>query len=453
MLTAWVGRRDQAASAGWVGWLTASYMRPFYSLAATGAPSGIPGYHVRMYAAHLPFLRTLCSLRWLATAGQAVAIVFASQVLQMDLPQLPLWAGVGALALFNALVQWHLHRRPGAPSAVTAFGHLLVDITILTWMLGWSGGIANPFGTLFLILIALAALALPRNWTIAVAAAAMAGYAASALAGLPLPAARLPQPLLQQWGMAINFLLSSIVVLVFASRLAAVLRQREVELARMRERFTRDEGILALATHAASVAHELNTPLATLTLLIDDLADQHHADDLGEDLQTAQQLLVQCRERVLALAAPASSIQKDIALRDVLAQWQLVRPSIHLHSDAQSALDHRVEPAISHLLMVLLNNAADASLNNHIARIDLTLTVEQQTLSGEVRDYGPGFDPDQAALPGILYNSGKSDGMGVGLALSHATIDRLGGRLWMRPADGLGTRIRFRLPLETSTEQ
>jgi len=48
-----------------------------------------------------------------------------------------------------------------------------------------------------------------------------------------------------------------------------------------------------------------------------------------------------------------------------------------------------------------------------------------------------------------LFNSGKTDGMGVGLALSHATIERLHGELWMRPADGPGARVGFRLPLDT----
>lgn len=405
-----------------------------------------------MYASHLPFLRTLCSLRWLATAGQAAAILFAGSALGMRLEQLPLWAGVGSLALFNAVVQWRLYRRPGTPTAVTAFGHLLVDITVLTWMLGWSGGIANPFGSLYLILVALAALALPLGWTIAVAGAAITGYAASALAGLPLPAARLPAPQLQQVGMAVNFLISSIVVLVFASRLAGMLRQREIELANLRERFTRDEGILALATHAASVAHELNTPLATLTLLVDDLAEQFDGES-GEDLRTAQQLLGQCRERVLALAAPAARTAGPVQLGGVLAQWKLVRPSVQLHCNDGAPLDLGVEPAVSHLLMVLLNNAADASASNHIARVDLRLDLHDGQLRGEVRDYGPGFDPEQAALPGVLFRSGKPDGMGVGLALSHATIDRLGGRLWMRPADGLGTCMAFRLPLETTTAQ
>lgn len=398
-----------------------------------------------------PFLRTLCSLRWLATAGQAAAIVFASQVLAMDLHLWALWSGVAALAVFNAAVQWYLPRRRSAPTPATAFGHILVDITVLTWMVGFSGGIANPFGSLFLILIALAALALPRYWSFAVAAAAVCGYALSAASGTALPASSLPAEQLQRWGTAINFLLSSLVVLVFATRLAHSLRTREAELAALRERFARNEGIVALATHAAAVAHELNTPLATLTLLIDDLAEQYHGQDIGEDLATAQLLLDQCRERVLGLAAPArqDATLAPVSLATVLSQWQLVRPTITLERNPDAPLTQTIEPAIAHLLMVLLNNAADASIQAGQNRIELKLHLLQQQLHGQVRDYGAGFDPAQAALPGTLFNSGKADGLGVGLALSHATIERLGGKLWMRPADGAGTRVGFALPLQT----
>lgn len=398
-----------------------------------------------------PFLRTLCSLRWLATAGQAAAIVFAHVVLAMDLPLLPLWSGVAALALFNAIVQWHLPRRRSEPTPATAFGHILVDITVLTWMIGFSGGIANPFGSLFLILIALAALALPQYWSFAVAAAAVCGYVVSAAAGTSLPPATLPAEELQRWGTAINFLLSSLVVLVFATRLAGSLRAREAELAALRERFTRNEGIVALATHAAAVAHELNTPLATLTLLIDDLAEQHHGQELGEDLATAQLLLEQCRERVLGLAAPArqDAAMAPVSLATVLGQWQLVRPTVHLQRNPDAPLTQTVEPAIAHLLLVLLNNAADASAQAGRERVDLLLHLHDGQLHGQVRDYGRGFDPSQAALPGTLFHSSKRDGMGVGLALSHATIERLGGQLWMRPADGAGTRVGFALPLHT----
>ncbi len=395
-----------------------------------------------------PFLRTLCSLRWLAVAGQAATILVATSVLGLELSPLPLWAGVAALALFNLYVQLRVHDADTAP--VTAFGHILVDVTVLTWMVAWSGGVANPFGSLFLILIALAALALPLRWTLAVAAACLIGYAVSGIFGLPLPAGYFTAMQMHQWGVVCNFLLSATVVLVFATRLAIALRRREHELSLLRERFVRNEGIVALATHAASVAHELNTPLATMTLLADDIADQTESPELRDDVDTLRELLVQCRERVLALARPASGQLRgrdSVTLPKVLEQWRLVRPTITLKRNDDAPLQLPLDPGIGHLLMVLLNNAADAGEQAERPQVDLTLRIEGSDLIGEVRDYGRGFDAREAVLPGTLFNSGKTQGMGVGLALSHATIERLDGELWMRPANGAGTRVGFRLPL------
>ncbi|MGH8054216.1 MAG: ATP-binding protein [Stenotrophomonas sp.] len=396
------------------------------------------------------FLRTLCSLRWLATAGQAATILVATWLLGLELPQIPLWSGVLVLALFNLYAQLRVHDSNPAP--VTAFGHILVDVTVLTWMVGWSGGISNPFGSLFLILIALAALALPLRWTHAVAAACVAGYALSAVFGLPLQGGYFDSLNLHLWGAAANFLLSSVVVLVFSTRLAAALRERENQLALLRERFVRNEGIVALATHAASVAHELNTPLATMTLLTDDIAEQCADNpEMRDDLETLRELLVQCRERVLALAAPAEGASRTpVSIGSVLEQWRLVRPTIQLRRNANAPLQLKLDPGVGHLLQVLLNNAADAGEFSGRPQIDLDIRVRDGQLYGEVRDYGPGFNAHDAALPGTLFNSGKTDGMGVGLALSHATIERLHGELWMRPAEGLGARVGFRLPLDNT---
>ncbi|RBK97130.1 sensor histidine kinase, partial [Xanthomonas oryzae pv. oryzae] len=196
------------------------------------------------------------------------------------------------------------------------------------------------------------------------------------------------------WGMAANFLLSAVVVLTFATRLAFSMREREREISTLRERFARNEGIVALATHAASVAHELNTPLATMTLLVDDIADQCEQGELREDLDTLRELLVQCHERVLALAAPADNghLSREVAVKEVLEQWRLVRPTIELRRNEDAPMRLMLQPGVSHLLMVLLNNAADAGERVGRPQIDLTLRVEHDHLSGEVRDYGPGFD-------------------------------------------------------------
>ncbi len=401
-----------------------------------------------------PFLQTLCSLRWLAVAGQAATILVATWLLGLPLPQLPLWSGVLVLAVFNLYAQLRVHGTDTAP--VTAFGHILVDVTVLTWMVGWSGGITNPFGSLFLILIALAALALPARWTLAVAVACLLGYSVSAAFGVPLPAGGyFAAGDLQQWGVVANFLISVAVVLAFSTRLAIALRQREHELSLLRERFARNEGIVALATHAAAVAHELNTPLATMTLLADDIADESDRDVMREDIDTLRELLVQCRERVLALAAPASADAPGRGMAtalQVLEQWRLVRPTITLTRNADAPVTLPLDAGIGHLLMVLLNNAADAGEKAGRAEVELSLRIDDGALVGEVRDFGHGFDARDAVLPGTLFSSSKSEGLGVGLALSHATIERLHGEMWMRPATGSGSRVGFRIPLPLPEE-
>jgi len=386
------------------------------------------------------FLRTLCSLRWLAIAGQAATILLASSVLGLDLPLEPLWIGVGVLIGFNAYASLRL-RHPRDLSHITAFGHLLVDMAALSWMIGWSGGISNPFGMMFLILTALAALALPRNWAFAAAVAGISGYAAAAIFGQPLRGDVDTHSLLL-WGLGANFLISVVVVLVFSTRLAADLRARERELARLRERFTRNEGIVALATHAAAMAHELNTPLATMTLLADEIAAEVKDEDLREDVATLSQLAL-CRERIRNLAVPTA-----VDLVRVVGQWRLIRPTIDLQRSGTLPTSLRVDPAIAHLLQALLNNAADAGEAAEAPRVDLHLEYGYGALRGEVRDYGRGFDPDQTLLPATsLFNSGKPGGLGVGLALSHATVEQLGGEMTMTAAAGGGTRIRFYLPL------
>lgn len=387
------------------------------------------------------FLRTLCSLRWLAIAGQAATILVASAVLGLALPLEPLWIGVGVLIGFNVYASLRL-RHSRDLSHATAFGHLLVDMAVLAWMVGWSGGLSNPFGMMFLILTALAALALPRNWALAAALAGISGYFAAAILGQPLRGDVNTHTLLL-WGLGANFLISVVVVLVFTTRLAADLRARERELARLRERFTRNEGIVALAAHAAAMAHELNTPLATMTLLADEIAAEVKEPELKQDVATLSQLLALCRERIRNLAVPTA-----VDLVRVVGQWRLIRPTIDLQRSGTLPASLRVDPAIAHLLQALLNNAADAGEAASEPRVDLHLEYGYGALRGEVRDYGRGFDPDQTLLPATsLFNSGKPGGLGVGLALSHATVEQMGGEMTMTAADGGGTRIRFYLPL------
>jgi two-component system sensor histidine kinase RegB len=400
------------------------------------------------------FLRVLCRLRWFAVAGQALTIAVVTGPMAIPIEAAPLWAGVAALAAFNLYAEWRLRQeRPAA--AAECFLHVLADIAILAWQVAWSGGIENPFASLFLLPIALSIPALPRRWVLAVAGCALTGYVVAAIAGSPLPHAHgLADDTfsLHKLGMLVNFVVSAAVLVYFLARITSAWRASEREIARLRERFTRNEGILALATHAASVAHELNTPLGTMTLMVDDLLDGGGDAPPREELSTLRRLLQECRDRVRALAAAALDDGGRGApgadLDEVVSRWQLLRPAVELRRSGGLPAHVRIDTAVGHLLQALLNNAADAGERAGRNEVDLHLVAEGGRLRGEIRDFGAGFGPSAVPLPGTRFGSDKPGGLGIGLALSHATVERLGGSLTMHAASGgPGVRVVFELPM------
>lgn len=402
------------------------------------------------------FLRLLTDLRWLAVAGQPIAIVAAISGVGMPFAPGPLWAGVLALLLFNLWAQWRCHRAAAAGPIELAL-HLTVDLGVLTWQLYWSAGTANPFVSLYLVPIALVAVALPLRWVLAVGLAACAAYLVLALfaPGWPhMHGARALQLDLHLWGMGANFLLSALLFTVALRYLAAALGERERELSRLRERAARNEGIVALGAHAAALAHALNTPLGSMQLILDDLQLAAADNAAQEDLGTLRQLAAECRARVHALVAHAQSVESRPVpagefFGDIVERWRLLRPALRLQvSGLDPGLPRiRPEPLLEHLLLALLNNAADASQEAGSEDLGLALAAEGESLVLRVRDRGPGLGSAAAQRLQSLFATTKPQGLGLGLALSHATVEHFGGALHLRAHPEGGSEAEVRLPL------
>ena len=398
-------------------------------------------------------LGTLTTLRWLAVIGQSATIAVAIEFLGLALNATALWSGVALLAALNVAAVWRV-RHHDDPSHAEVLLHIGVDVAVLAWLIAWSGGVTNPFTSLFLLPIAFASLALPVRWIYAVAALCFFGYGLSVAFGQALPHMHGTTNGfdLHLWGMAANFVVSALVLLIFFARMSDLLRRREHELSMLRERFARNEGIVALATHAASVAHELNTPLATMTFMLDDLIEDDLNAELCEEHKTLRALIDVCRDRVRELAAPAEAgARKSEASRvdidTLIKRWQLVRPTITLIRSGSADVLTPIDAAIGQLLQALLNNAADASEAVGVSQVDLKLDIHEQVLHGEIRDFGAGFGEAEPFLPSRMFASSKPDGLGVGLALSHATVERLNGSLSVQKTEGAGVRVCFQLPL------
>jgi signal transduction histidine kinase len=80
------------------------------------------------------------------------------------------------------------------------------------------------------------------------------------------------------------------------------------------------------------------------------------------------------------------------------------------------------------------------------AAVDVLLRDLSNALTSAVRDSGPGLDAQHRARISEAFYTTKTEGMGMGLAISRSIVDARGGRLWATANDGPGETFQFTLP-------
>ena len=414
-------------------------------------------------------LRRLVLLRAIAVAAQCATLALVYDILEINLQWLPMLATVGALALLN-LFTWLRLRNNTPVSNIELFAQLCADVLALSVLLYYGGGSSNPFISLFLLPLVIAAATLPHAYTWAMTAITTGCYTLLMKYYVPLPlphgmaegmdhsmagnSASLTQENifnLHVIGMWLGFVISAVVVAYFVVKMAHAVRERDVTLAKAREETLRNERIVALGTQAAGAAHELGTPLSTLAVVISELKrDQAVLPEWRSNLDILEGQVQACKRILGKLLAHAQHIEPPAAqslqqyLADTLDEWQLVRPAVryrYQESGVQPAPSVRIDSALRAALLNLLNNAADASSE----KIDIAAHWDMNSCMLEIHDCGPGLTPETAARAGSAFFTTKEEGRGLGLFLANATIERMGGkvRLFNRGGGGATTEINF----------
>jgi two-component system sensor histidine kinase RegB len=406
-------------------------------------------------------LKVLFWLRMVAVGSQIAAIASAHLVLDGPLPLRELGLAVGALALWNALNFSPVHAQRTVHDGEVVL-HLAVDIAVFTALLYFTGGPTNPFVSLYLVPISLAATSLPARYAWLTVALCGAGYALLWWRSVPLPPvhARFGTEFdLHLAGMWVNFVIAAVLIASFVGRMARLLRLRDGELAAMRENALRDQQVIELGTLAAGTAHELNTPLSTLAILASEL------DETTTDAAQKQQLRAMLdeirviNERLNRIAGGVHAERSEGArhaeletfLGELLRHWAEAHPDIELgvafHTERKD-LAIVVESTIEQAIRNVLDNAAHATLANGGRRIDVVIAMHGTRLAFTVTDQGAGLDPAVRDDVGLRVVSTKQHGLGIGLLLSRAALQRFGGRLDLKDAPLGGVEAHIELPLD-----
>jgi two-component system sensor histidine kinase RegB len=403
-------------------------------------------------------LQRLFLLRNIVIAAQCLTLALAHWVLDMQLPWAEMVAVTVMLAALN-LATWIRLRRKWPVSSIEFFAQLLVDVFALSALLYFSGGSTNPFISLYLLPLTIAAAALPWAYTWVMAAITISCYTLMLFYYVPLPhdhEEHNSEFNLHVSGMWLAFVLSTMLIAWFVVKMGISIRERDRDLALAREQALRNEQIIALGTLAAGAAHELGTPLATMAVVTGELQDEYKENrEFQDNIRILRDQITQCKHTLTQLLADAGQARAedgsgqavDSFLRQVLDKWQLMRPSVQF-----TYRDSGVQPApqilntqlLSQSILNLLNNAADASLKH----IEIEVSWNYQELHLQILDYGDGLTGEAVQRAGQPFFTSKApgQGFGIGLFLANANIERFGGRVRLTNRVG-GACTQVTLPL------
>jgi two-component system sensor histidine kinase RegB len=399
--------------------------------------------------------RRLMAMRWIAIGIQLAFVLIASAFFDTSISLVPVLAICALQAVLNLPTLW---RRVAATASepVAAFAQILIDVVALTGIAYFAGGASSPLISLYLPLIAVAATILPPRPASVLAAISIGCYSLVSLVHAPThvhdPAEAFRSHLIGMW---VIFVCSALTISWFVVRLNATIRSRDAALAAARETALRNERVVALGNLAAGAAHELGTPLATMAVVVGELAaDPSLSPQVKSDVELALAQVRECKRIITRLAARAGSsraealqpVSAEAWIEQLVERWRRQRPQVVPDLKIEGAVPGpriAADVTLEQALLNLFNNAADASPGH----VGIHAGWDSRHVQVDVLDRGTGIPLEISARLGLDLVSTRDEGAGMGVVLALSAVEQSGGTLsFTNRADG-GTLAKVLLPL------
>ena len=407
-------------------------------------------------------LDTLVRLRWLAVIGQCTAVLVVYYGLDFPLPLLSCLVVIFLSALLNVALRlrFHLTQRLEPDHAAWLLAFDIAELAVLLYL---TGGLQNPFAFLFLGPVLLSATALPPRFTLLLGAFAVLCATVLVFAHDPLPWDSddpMELPPIYMMGVWLSILLAIGFIGVYAWQLTEESRQLADALAATELVLAREQHLSQLDGLAAAAAHELGTPLSTISVIAKELENAIPANaPHGDDVRLLREQANRCRGILAKLTELSSSEPFDRTPVTALIE-EVVAPHRHFGVEiaVQSPADRSGEPfgarnpAILYGLGNLLENAVDFARD----KVVVDTQWSEDAVAVTISDDGPGFAPDILVRIGEPYVTSRRrkpgdvndepSGLGLGFFIAKTLLERSGATLSFenRAAPDRGATIKLR---------
>ncbi len=401
-------------------------------------------------------LRTLIRLRTLAIIGQCIAVLVVAYGFGFPLPIASCFLLIACLALLNLalrLVYPATHRLSPTMSTLV----LGLDILQLAALLYMTGGLENPFSILICVPVIIASASLPVRNIIVLGMIAMVAVTALAFYHLPLPwypDVAFDAPLTLVAGMWMAIVSTSAFAAFYAYRVSAEAGELADALVATEFALQREQHLSALDGLAAAAAHELGTPLATITVVAREMERALGDDErFGEDVHLLRSQSERCRDIMRRLATLSSTDEVHMRqlplsslIEEVIAPHREFGVDISVTRDDSTGREPvgRRNAGIVYGLGNLVENAVDFA---HSA-VEVSTACDSETVSITIDDDGPGYAPDVLPRIGDPYvtrrgrgSEPSAGGLGLGLFIAKTLLERSGATLRFSNREGGGARV------------
>lgn len=395
-------------------------------------------------------LRTLILLRWMAIAGQLVAIAVADRYYDIELPVGLCYMAVGASIVANLISTFVFpeNKRLTEPEAMLT---LLFDLSQLSFLLALTGGLTNPFALLILAPVTISASALELRTTVLLGTVSILLVTTTWFFHVPLrlgDGTILSVPGLFEFGFWLSIVIGILFLGLYSRRIATEIRSMSDALLATQMALAREQKLTDLGGVVAAAAHELGTPLATIKLvsteMMDDLADNPL---LYEDARLIREQADRCRDILRSMgragkddlhmrAVPLASLLKEAAEPHLARGKQIIFGfSPELAKGVRQPTVLR-QPEVIHGLRNLVQNAVDFASTTVWVEADYA----GDTITIRIVDDGDGFAPQVIGRIGDPFIGNRRsaeaqtqrpgyEGMGLGLFIAKTLLERTGAYL------------------------
>lgn len=406
-------------------------------------------------------LQTLIRLRWLAVGGQALTVFVVAFWLKFPLPLFASAALIAALATVNfyLMIRYPPTHRidPGAAFVLLGF-----DLLQLCALLFITGGLANPFAALVCVPVIISFASQPIRYSTALILVAMVCITILAFSPFPLPwfdGVEINVHNVMQFGVWCSIASTMAFAAFYAYRVSMEASQLADALAATELVLQREKHLSQLDGLAAAAAHELGTPLATISVVAKEMERELKNDErFREDVQLLRSQSERCRDilrRLATLSAEGDAHLRRLPLSSMMEEIVAPHREFGIKLELIEKNSRKGEPVtdrnagIMYGLGNLIENAVD------YARDKVTVTVEhnQRSVRITVEDDGDGYSPDILTRIGEPYvtkrqREDRAGGLGLGLFIAKTLLERSGASLIFenRAPQGAGARVRVEWP-------